>query len=924
MGSGSFLQSSFLGGLWSGPIQGNMDSKAYKDAMNVCINAYAIEEGAWTRRQGTKLLGITRGGTLGRIMAFDFTPEQPYQLELTSGWLRAWNGLSLSLQGAVETFPYGGQIFSISTATPAVVTTIAAHNLVTGNQVIASINRDPPSAPSLANRQLSVTVLSSTTFSIADAATGTSINGSTLGYTSGNTVPYDTITKIWELETSYGNGDLPNVRLVSNEQWALLLCGPYVPFLIGTGYVGSVLQGDNGTFSSAFPVNTFLDGPYLDVNSTACTVTANNGITLPGATVKLTFYNGAAQPPVNSNTGFSSSDIGRCIRVQGGPFPWNSTTSFPEYQLVLGSDNNIYKSNIASNMGNDPTTDFGVNWTIQPNTVVWAWGTIYHVESSTVIDVQICGTQTLYLHEYSGTSGFTTQWALGVYGGPNGYPTGGVYHEGRLWLYGAVPNRVDASTPNNIDPLLGTAPQYLDAIPQWYFTPTLPDGTVTDACAIEAAANADENNTILWMVSDQSGVIFGTKAGEWLIHATTLDEPLTPSSIQMRRFSKYGCAPIEPARANRELIFVQRQQRKLLELGYYPYGEVAGYYAPNMTKFVEALTVSGIAEVRWQADQVPIVWTRFNDGSFAGVTYKHAPSSGMGTADTFTAWHGPHTLGSGRSVNSISTGPDWTTLNQSLYMTTSAVGAKHWVEALTPQFDDALPNWAACFMDASINPVSSLGTIVGGGNYTPTGITFYGYIYAAGKTVSVFLGGLYLGDYVVGTDGSVTVVYGTPAGFTHAFVTGLNGNGYGLFGVPVTFQASGTPTYNTYTIPVSIGFNYTSQGQLLRPDFGEDAGTRMGPAFGKKRRIHSCTFGLWRSQAISVGTDFAHLLPMNLTPAGTDDGVLGVQPPTLFSDLCWTTIDDEIGFASQICWQISTPYPCTVQAIEGYLQSADK
>lgn len=127
-------------------------------------------------------------------------------------------------------------------------------------------------------------------------------------------------------------------------------------------------------------------------------------------------------------------------------------------------------------------------------------------------------------------------------------------------------------------------------------------------------------------------------------------------------------------------------------------------------------------------------------------------------------------------------------------------------------------------------------------------------------------------------------------------------------------------TTSIYKAAGSIGLTYTSQGQLLPPDYGYDAGARNGPAFGKKRRTHWYAAQLYRTQAISFGTDFSKLRPARLSsPGGTP-----VQQPTLYSDVISTTIDDDYSFKSQIAWEISRPYPALITTIGGYIEATDK
>src|SRR5262249_27786597 len=117
--------------------------------------------------------------------------------------------------------------------------------------------------------------------------------------------------------------------------------------------------------------------------------------------------------------------------------------------------------------------------------------------TSTGVSVEIRGDALLY------TSSIRT-WRLGLYSDTTGYPTCGTWHEGRLWLSGVVPHRIDASRSN--DP--------------FNFAPTDPSGLVPGNAGISYTFNAPDTNPIFWMVPDQLGIICGTQKGEWLVQAT--------------------------------------------------------------------------------------------------------------------------------------------------------------------------------------------------------------------------------------------------------------------------------------------------------------------------------------------------------------------------------------------------------------------
>lgn len=144
------------------------------------------------------------------------------------------------------------------------------------------------------------------------------------------------------------------------------------------------------------------------------------------------------------------------------------------------------------------------------------------------------------------------------------------------------------------------------------------------------------------------------------------------------------------------------------------------------------------------------------------------------------------------------------------------------------------------------------------------------------------------------------------------------GNQWGRLHLGVDYPTGDVNT--TYSVPASLGTTYTSQGQLLRPDYGADAGARNGPAFGKIRRLHWYAMSFYRSRGVTVGTDFLKLRPALMQTASKKP----LLAPTLYSGPSTNTVDNDYGFEGQVAWQITRPYPATVTAIGGYLETVDK
>ena len=473
-------------------------------------------------------------------------------------------------------------------------------------------------------------------------------------------------------------------------------------------------------------------------------------------------------------------------------------------------------------------------------------------------------------------------WRLGLFTPNTGYPACGTYHESRLWLSGLVSNRVDASAFTDINGNPATT--------LFYFTPTLADGTVSDACAIDYTLDGPDVNAIFWAEPDLQGLIFGTQAGEWLMQATTINAPLSPLNAQAHRVTKIGCANILPRRTEHTLVFVQTYLTKVKE--YFADIFSGKFTAPNLLEKAAHLGGRRLAELAYQKELSPIVWARMADGSLIGASYKRDTLM-TSQGPTFIGWF-RRNLGSGRVVESIATGPTASGNLETLGMITNdtGTGIRH-VEFMTPNFIETSLASAAWFVDDAVVATTTQGVTSG----SKFGMTCSGLWHLNGKTCSVVCGGYDCGDFAV--------------------------SGGQCF---VPYDAICTQTFATAAPQTLVGFTYNSDGQLVRAIAQQESGARTGPALGKKRRTDHVAWLFVQTQGIKYGVTFANdaagntqLQPANFaTPGGTPYAV-----NALYSGVWWDTLKGGDDFDSMICWRISRPYPATIAAIEGWLDTKD-
>lgn len=730
MGDASYLQLSFLGGEWAPSAQGRADHEEYRSSLNLCYNGLPTEVGAWTRRAGTRLYGPTRLGRPGILREFHFTQAKPYLMEFTDGYLRLHSGPDIATEGQVHVGSTAATTFAGKNAIQ--VTTDAPHGRTVGDTVVfqlLTLTSEFVNIARLLGRQFSVV-------SVTDASTVVLVDA-LLNEFDGSRVTLGTnsvrMSKVTEFVTPYTNGAWSDIRVVQDEDNALILEKGFSPRTL------TVTTPATDTDFAVFSLDTatFTDGPYLDPPTDGTTLTAG-GLTSPVTLVA------SKRDSINKGAGFQTSDIGRMIRLFSEPEPWDSSASYSKGDSVTyGGVYWTALKDIASGHNGQP--DISINiWAISTTAAIWTWGTITAITNSETIVVDLADADPEQV-KAGGPLLYSTPirtWRLGLYSDTTAWPSCGTFHQGRLWLASpAFSNRIDS----------GKSDVTFD------FAPTLYDGTVADDCGISAVFRSDDINSIYWMLSDHSGIVIGTQAGEWALQASSLSDPITPTSIQVHRVTKFGSENVEPRRTGMASIFVRRFGRKLTE---YISDVYSGKYSgTNLSlKAAHFMSRSPIAEIAYQQETTPVVWVRLEDGQLLGMTYRRDSPFGTQPA-SFSGWH-QHALGTGETVLSIQGGPsvdgDRDTL--SLLVQDPTTGFCY-VEAMTDLFgdEDTLPE--AWFLDGAVTPSGVDYFVTGDGNF----LRFYGLDYWIGKTVTAWIGGIDGGDYVIPPDGTLDVPVDTNA-----------------------------------------------------------------------------------------------------------------------------------------------------------------
>ncbi|BBP82454.1 hypothetical protein PHLH8_20960 [Pseudomonas sp. Pc102] len=190
-------------------------------------------------------------------------------------------------------------------------------------------------------------------------------------------------------------------------------------------------------------------------------------------------------------------------------------------------------------------------------------------------------------------------WSLesAVWNATDGYPGTGTLHEQRLVCAGSTgyPQTIWMSkTGESLNFELGTA----------------------DDAAMSFTVSSDQINPISHMAQIKALVAL-TYGGEFSLLGG-VEKPITPTNIQVKNQSTYGCSRVKPVRIGNELYFIQRSDRKLRAMAY-RYDSDA-YGAPDMSVLSEHITESGVADMAYQQEPESILFLVRNDGVIATLT----------------------------------------------------------------------------------------------------------------------------------------------------------------------------------------------------------------------------------------------------------------------------------------------------------------
>lgn len=663
MAGSSIYQPHFWGGEWATFAQGRTDDAAYKTAMAKSFNGMPIEEGAWIRRSGSQRIIPTAFRRKARLRLFQSSAACAFAMVFADGYLHFisgtqpifYNDTARQVSAASKSGTPGNLLLTLDAA-PDVTWVVGQHLMLRFPP-----GYDPALEGGCRGRVFYIHAIAGANLTLRDDL---DVMLTLPTWTGGELLGGVNVFRMVRFQTQWTDAlRLDDVKAIQSENQSIIVHPGVYPQVL------TVTEPAAGSGNDpAFTVDalTLIDGPYLDPQGT---ILAPEGGAVSATSGTPTFT------PTSST--FDANDVGRLIRIFTEPSAYdpghsyafgNTITYEGKYYSAINSG--LYAT---SNVGYPPGSMFysasgnvATFWVPAIQAAKWGWG---------VITAQAGASCTVSLFEnLNAANGLVvTQWALGVFK-LGQYPRCGVYHEGRLFLAGAVRNRFDGTMSNGIN----------EAGKSATFSPSDFYNNVYDNHAIDETLNAKDLNNINWMASDREGILCGTTSGEWLISASENSDILTPTSIQAKRPTDYGSTSTEPRRAGMALVFINRYARRVVE---YLADAFSGKYSGrHLNEKAKHFSVNGINEIAYQQEPVPLLWHNDLEGGLFSCTYRRQ-SRFITDAPVFNGWS-EHEHGSVGKILSVCEVPAEDGISDRVYIVVQEADTGYcYVEMMRPQAD---------------------------------------------------------------------------------------------------------------------------------------------------------------------------------------------------------------------------------------------
>lgn len=403
------LQSSFNAGELSPRLAARVDFVKYPAGLEICENIIPLPEGGAMRRPGSRYVAEVKSSSVrSRLKRFQFSVVQAYALEMGDGVMRFYRHQAQIAVANTDAAISNGTFTSNITGWDDVSTGGAGNAIShdnTNGYLVLETNGTAVDDIGWAEQDVTTTSLNvehvikfrvigapgdKIEFQVGTGSGGAQtlaavekevgyhcvaftpttspfyVQFKNKGSNADKDVKIDNVSLIdnsaVEIETEYGESDLYDIEGPQSADVLYLFHDDYPTY--------KLLRFGHTTWSLVEV--PWQDGPYLDVNTTATTLTPGAA---SGVAVTVT---ASAVTGINDGAGFQTTDIGRLVRID------------------------------------NPAA-----------AIAWGWGVITARASTTVV--------TVHVKKAFATANADTRWQLGAWSATTGYPQAAVFFEQRLY-----------------------------------------------------------------------------------------------------------------------------------------------------------------------------------------------------------------------------------------------------------------------------------------------------------------------------------------------------------------------------------------------------------------------------------------------------------------------------------------------------------
>jgi hypothetical protein len=548
----------------------------------------------------------------------------------------------------------------------------------------------------------------------------------------------------------------------------------------------------------------------------------------------------------------------------------------------------------------------GVGGMTQVNGNFYDVGTV--TDGSGTFTFQLSGIDSSGYSNY--TSGGSAQQT--PFGTTNNNPSCGTFFEQRI---------IFAGTNNNPQTIWGSKSGDYDKFTQG----------VLDDDAFEYGLVSTTVDRIFWCIGRDDYVYLGTPGGIWRIGASSIGEPLTATNVSAKKFFTVGGKNLAPEIVTDSLMWATHSGKTIRKAGYsldqdQPVAVDMTRIAKHIT-YGSTLALSGIKQMAFQREPLPILWCVRNDGQLLGMTYE--------TQENVYSWFRIKTDGLFESITIIGDENEeeqvWVVVNRTIGDAT-----KRYIEYFKPydfysQLEDCFYVHSGLTWDGGATATVTtipLGAgcvvVVGAGHpivtsdklkFYDTGTWLDDHIVtahlAAGNNITLYdetdtvaIDSTDFDAYVSG--GTVEVVKKVFTGLSHLEGEEVTALGSGAV-IPSETVASGSVTLDRYVNKAHIGLPYDS---ILEP-IDLNIGASTGSSKGKTQKISRITLGFHETVGGKMGPDTDNL---KIIPYGT-----GVDPVLFTGYKDVNPFNGDWGKEALITIVQDQPLPMTVTGLVAYI-----